>query len=253
MSRSPRALREGGFEAPAEGWTAELVTAHVARNNDLIAEVAETVAAGGGQPAYDNRAAVAESELQAFADAAGGMAGLADAVEASARRLARAWAALDETTAGYLLPVVIVDSGRVIRDGPFPLAASSKRTPRSTSRCIFEQLRALTVTTGDGAGQVRTAEPPSEFDLYELVLLIRPDSRPELDHDEAERLHSQRLGHLATMRESGRSWRWRGPLADQPDDSWRGVCFYQVGATGRARRLAELDPAVRPVHEASSS
>ena len=60
------------------------------------------------------------------------------------------------------------------------------------------------MTTGDGAGQVRTAEPPSEFDLYELVLLIRPDSRPELDHDEAERLHSQHLGHLAAMRESGK-------------------------------------------------
>src|SRR5271165_6682722 len=121
------ALREGGFEAPAEGWTAELVAAHVARNNDLIAEVAETVAAGG-QPAYDNRAAVDESELQAFADAAGGMAGLADAVEASARRLARAWAALDETTAGYLLPVVIVDSGRV---APPSRQASSTSTSSS--------------------------------------------------------------------------------------------------------------------------
>jgi uncharacterized protein YciI len=100
------------------------------------------------------------------------------------------------------------------------------------------------VTTGDGAGQVRTAEPPSEFDLYELVLLIRPESRPELDHDEAERLQSQHLGHLAAMRESGKL-KVAGPLADQPDDSWRGVCLYQVGTLAEARRLAELDPAVR--------
>jgi len=36
-----------------------------------------------------------------------------------------------------------------------------------------------------------------------------------------------------------------GPLGDQPDDSWRGICLYQVGSLGEARRLAETDPAVR--------
>ncbi len=36
-----------------------------------------------------------------------------------------------------------------------------------------------------------------------------------------------------------------GPLVDQPDDSWRGMCLYRVGSLTEARRLAELDPAVR--------
>jgi uncharacterized protein YciI len=34
-------------------------------------------------------------------------------------------------------------------------------------------------------------------------------------------------------------------LSDQPDDGWRGICLYQVGSLEEARRLAELDPAVR--------
>ena len=116
------ALREGGFEAPADGWPAELVAAHVSRNNDLISEVAERVVAGG-QPTYDNGAAVDEAELRTFADRAGGLSGLAAFVEASARRLARAWGALDETSGGYMVPAVIVDSGRVVRDAPIALSS----------------------------------------------------------------------------------------------------------------------------------
>jgi hypothetical protein len=99
---------EGGFEVPAEGWPAELVAAHVARNNELISEVAERIVAGE-EPSYDNRTAVDDAELRAFSDAVGGLAGLGEPVEASAGRQARAWAALDDTTGGYVLPVLIVD------------------------------------------------------------------------------------------------------------------------------------------------
>ena len=38
-------LRQGEFTAPSEGWTAEFVAAHVSRNDDLIAETAERIAA----------------------------------------------------------------------------------------------------------------------------------------------------------------------------------------------------------------
>ena len=61
------ALRRGGFKAPADGWPAELVAAHVARNNDLVSDVAEQLVIGL-RPSYDNRSAVDESELQALAD-----------------------------------------------------------------------------------------------------------------------------------------------------------------------------------------
>jgi hypothetical protein len=136
------ALREGGFEAPEQGWPAELVAAHVARNNELIAEAAEAIAAGQ-QPTYDNRAAVDDAELRAFADAVGGIAGLAAAVEASAKRQAKAWAALGEGTAGQLLPVVIVDAGRVIRDDPVPIGSFIEGNASFHLDRHLEQLKAL--------------------------------------------------------------------------------------------------------------
>jgi uncharacterized protein YciI len=90
----------------------------------------------------------------------------------------------------------------------------------------------------------REAGPPAEFDAYELVVLRRPEHRPELDDAAAELLQRQHLGHFATMTEAGHL-KVAGPLVDQPDDSWRGVCLYQVGSLHEARRLAELDPAIR--------
>jgi uncharacterized protein len=89
-----------------------------------------------------------------------------------------------------------------------------------------------------------TADPPAEFDVYELVLLRRAEGRAEIDEETAELLQRQHLGHLAVMKEAGHL-KVAGPLDEQPDDSWRGICLYQVGSVEEARRLAELDPAVR--------
>ncbi|MGN6473745.1 MAG: YciI family protein, partial [Mycobacteriales bacterium] len=57
-------------------------------------------------------------------------------------------------------------------------------------------------------------------------------------------LQAQHLGHFATMKEAG-LMRVAGPLSDQPDESMRGICVYQVGSIDEARRLAESDPAVQ--------
>lgn len=90
----------------------------------------------------------------------------------------------------------------------------------------------------------RVAQPPAEFDVYELVLLRSAPDRPEIDEATAEQLQGQHLGHFAAMKEAGHM-KVAGPLDDQPDDSWRGISLYQVGSLPEARRLAELDPAVR--------
>jgi uncharacterized protein YciI len=92
--------------------------------------------------------------------------------------------------------------------------------------------------------ELRTAEPPDEFDVYELVILRRPDDAPPLDDEAAELLQRQHLGHFASMKEAG-YMRVAGPLDNQPDESWRGICLYQVGSLEEARRLAQSDPAVR--------
>lgn len=70
-------LLAGGFGPPAAGeWPAELIAAHIVRNNDMIAEAAEQIAAG--QPvSYDNEAGVDDAELARYAATAGSLAGLA--------------------------------------------------------------------------------------------------------------------------------------------------------------------------------
>jgi uncharacterized protein YciI len=232
-------LRQGGFGQPVAGWPAELVAAHVARNNNLIAEAAERVAAGE-QPAYDNAAAVDEANLRSYAAEVGGIPGLAQAIEASARRLSLARLALDETHRSYPLPVVIRDSGRVVEEGPVPIARFIEGNASFHLDIHLEQLRSLR----PARETLRTADPPTELDAYELVLLRRPEARPRISDETAEVLQRQHLGHLANMTEAG-YLNVVGPLEDQPDESWRGVCVYQVGSLEEARRLAELDPAVR--------
>jgi hypothetical protein len=96
------------------------VAAHVTCNNDFIAEMAERIAAGE-QPSYDNAKAIDAALLSAYADEVGGIPGLADAIEVSARRLAAARAALDETTEGHMLPAIIRDGDDVVNDGPIPI------------------------------------------------------------------------------------------------------------------------------------
>lgn len=89
-----------------------------------------------------------------------------------------------------------------------------------------------------------TAEPPSEFDTYELVLLYWPDGRSAIDDELADRLQAQHLGHLALMKKAG-YLKVAGPFAAQPDERWRGMALYQVGSLEEVRRLAESDPAVQ--------
>ena len=113
------ALRQGGFSVPSDGWPADLVAAHVCLNNDLIAGVAEQVVAGE-EPSYDNGGLVDEDSLRSFVLSIGGLDALADATENSARRLSRAWAALDDKTGAYMLPARIMHAGTCHQGRPHP-------------------------------------------------------------------------------------------------------------------------------------
>ncbi|MFZ0666497.1 MAG: YciI family protein [Acidimicrobiales bacterium] len=92
--------------------------------------------------------------------------------------------------------------------------------------------------------EIRTAEPPLEFDTYEIVILRVPDGRQPLDPEAAKLMHRRHLGHLAAMRESG-MMKAAGPLESRTDESLAGICLYQTGSEEEARRLAESDPAVQ--------
>jgi uncharacterized protein YciI len=86
------------------------------------------------------------------------------------------------------------------------------------------------------------ADPPTEFDEYALVLLIRGPRAAEYDDTEVAMLQRKHLGHLESMRQRGLMLA-AGPFVDQPDDSWRGLCVYRVPLE-EAQRLAREDPAV---------
>jgi uncharacterized protein len=226
-------LLAGSFGPPPDGeWPAELIAAHLARNNDLIAEAAERVAAGD-EVGYDNAAAVGEDELARYAAEAGGPAGLAREVERSAGRLQRAGAALGER-AGTPVHVVIRDHGQIVRDGPMPIGDLVEGNATFHLDMHLEQLKSLELAA--------ESDPPAEFDSYQLVLLERSSAAPVLDEAAEETLLRQHLGHFAKMSRAG-LLAVAGPIGG--DAAIAGVCIYRAGTPERARRLAEDDPAVR--------
>jgi uncharacterized protein len=88
------------------------------------------------------------------------------------------------------------------------------------------------------------AEPPEQFDEYELVLLWAASDRAELEPQAAERMQRQHLGHLEAMRTAGHLL-VAGPVLNQPDPRLRGIGIYRTGSVAVALELASSDPAVR--------
>jgi hypothetical protein len=135
-------LRVGGFTEPDTGWDAALIGAHVATNNDLIASVAEQIAAGR-RPSYDNAEVIDDERLREIASAAGGLEGIAGLVETSASRLARAWELLGPELGKIEVPAKIADGGRVVRDDPIPIRAFIEGNATFHLQLHLDQLRAL--------------------------------------------------------------------------------------------------------------
>ena len=116
-----RELRDGDFDPPGDGWSAEHIAAHVALNNDIFAAAVRDVLAGG--PAgYDNRSAVDIDLLTAYASKFADLGDLADDVARSATDLSVAYAELVTAEADTEIPIVIHHDGHIVRDGPGPLA-----------------------------------------------------------------------------------------------------------------------------------
>ena len=227
-------LLAGGFSNPADGgWSAELIAAHVARNNDLIAEAAEQVAAGA-DVSYDNACTVDEAELASYAESSGGLRGLASEIERSAERLAAAGEALGDK-AGTLVPVIIRDNGQVVQDGPIPIGAFVQGNASFHLDLHLSQLKELEPVREPAAA-------PSEFDIYQLILLQVAPGRADLDEEASRAIGRQHLGHFRKMAAAG-LLKVAGPIDE--DEEIAGICIYQAGSLEKARKLAEDDPAVR--------
>jgi uncharacterized protein YciI len=75
-----------------------------------------------------------------------------------------------------------------------------------------------------------------------LVLRLRAD-RPEMSDEELERHQARHLAFLQSQYDDGVLVA-SGPLTDQDDETWRGICVYNV-PPDEARRLAADDPWVQ--------
>ena len=67
---------------------------------------------------------------------------------------------------------------------------------------------------------------------------------PAPDEDELDRIQSEHLAYLASLRSGGQVV-VNGPVVDQPDESWRGLTFFRTGSLEEAKAMAEQDPAVK--------
>jgi hypothetical protein len=135
-------LRAGGFLWPGSGWDASLIGAHIAANNDLIASVAEDIAAGR-LPSYDNAEVIDDDRLAEIASAAGSLDAIAEQVMTSAARLARSWELLGPELGQVEVPARIADGGQIVRDGPVPIRAFIEGNATFHLQLHLDQLRSL--------------------------------------------------------------------------------------------------------------
>ena len=226
-------LLSGGFADPESGaWSAELVAAHLVINNDAIAGAAEALVRGE-EVAYDNALSVDEANLSRYAAAVGGLAGLADELQRSASRLDHAYRALGHRAATSI-QVRIRDGQEIAYDGPMPIGAFMEGNATRHLELHHDQLKAL-----HGPW---VADPPDEFDTYQLIILTRAANRPQLDDADGDSLQRQHLGHFSKMRAAG-YMTVAGPV--EGDDDIAGICIYRARSVEEARLLAEDDPSVR--------
>jgi uncharacterized protein YciI len=226
-------LRAGEFREPAAGeWSPSLIAAHIICNNDLIADVAEAIARGEDVD-YDNESGVNDADLERFAATVGGLSDLAAEVQRSAARLDAAYQSLG-SRADAALHVRIRDGQEIAVDRPGTIGALVEGNASFHLDAHHEQLKALQ--------RPWVADPPAEFDSYQLILLVRGSNPPVLDEAASTALQREHLGHLQKMRAAGLMGA-AGPVSGDPEIA--GICIYTASSVDEARALAEDDPAVK--------
>jgi hypothetical protein len=136
------ALRAGGFSDPAEGWTAGQVGAHITLNNELLTDLAELVH-DGEETSYDNKPVVDDDSLLSYASRLGGLPEIADAVQASAARLAAIYARLTDQERALQIPARMTHAGQVVMDDSMALGDLIIGNGEFHLSGHFEQLKAL--------------------------------------------------------------------------------------------------------------
>lgn len=101
---------------------------------------------------------------------------------------------------------------------------------------------AQSTKTAAKAKKVNTPKKPEwEMKQYFLVFLKKGPNRTH-DSITAQTIQKGHIGHLDSLYKAGKL-DIAGPLGD--DGEIRGICVYNVANIEEAKKLAELDPAVR--------
>ncbi len=135
-------LRAGGFSEPAAGWSASQVGAHVAMSNDIFSELADRIRAGD-EPSFDNAVVSDPDGLLKYAAEHRDLAGLADAIEASAARLERSYDRLSADERDRPVPTRIWHEGQIVRDSPMSIGELILGNGDFHLAMHMEQLQAL--------------------------------------------------------------------------------------------------------------
>ena len=86
--------------------------------------------------------------------------------------------------------------------------------------------------------------PPTEFDQYWMVFLMRGDDPPELDDEASAELQRQHLAHLSRVYREGYTL-VAGPFEVPAEEPMRGIVLYRGDLErDRVAELAGADPAV---------
>jgi uncharacterized protein YciI len=83
-----------------------------------------------------------------------------------------------------------------------------------------------------------------DLDAYQLVLLRRPASAPDLPDDRLQELQRAHVAFYGSMREAGHVVT-NGPVHNPPDETLRGIAIYRAESESDALALARSDPSVR--------
>lgn len=135
------ALASGPERVPRAGeWDRAQVLAHLAINDELLADVTEAILAG--RPTrYDNKPAIDSQHLRSFAVEAAD--DLPERVRAAGRRLARSAEQLSAEQRETLVPARIVDGDEVVLDRAVPWGSLLDTGATRHLPLHAEQLRAL--------------------------------------------------------------------------------------------------------------
>ncbi|GIH06792.1 hypothetical protein Rhe02_48590 [Rhizocola hellebori] len=136
--------RRGGFGQPPAGeWSAEQIIAHVAANDELLAETTEHVLSGNRR-AYYNHDAVDTAKLTEIVAAHGNLEALTDWLEKTSSRLVELAGRLDEKMP-TMVHTTIRDGDLTRVDQPWPWPRAIKVQAGHHLPAHLAQLRALRV------------------------------------------------------------------------------------------------------------